>query len=369
MSEEPDEGAWAFDVVGALKAKVDAVKEAEAALEERARELQEEREGLEAARARLEEKERALLRLDEDVARDREAVHDRQGDIERGQSVVAQEKERLAANEARLKEWAQSLHAAEQQIVGFRDELRARQAEVAMKLAQFHDRLIAVMRREDAIVEREAALAASLERLKKVNDAILSREKVLASQVQTLDGIQKEWSSAVRKREEQFASALAALQEQSAVQGTGEEELAGLIKGLQDEVGQLAAQRQALLARERKVMEFEQSLTAVVGTVRPGMEGVVLGTYPPFPATAPASDAGGLKGEAIPKTPKGRAMEKMTRVLELAKRAQASGRDNEEVRDLLRQIRKAYEGKTWEDLEGLCERALEKLSVLTTPSS
>ena len=62
-------------------------------------------------------------------------------------------------------------------------------------------------------------------------------------------------------------------------------------------------------------------------------------------------------------------MEKMTRVLELAKKAQVIGRDNDEVRNLLRQIRKAYESRNWEEVDALCERAVEKLGVLTEASS
>ena len=61
-------------------------------------------------------------------------------------------------------------------------------------------------------------------------------------------------------------------------------------------------------------------------------------------------------------------MEKMARVLELAKKAQASGLDNEGVRDVLRQIRKAYEVKKWEEIDALSDRALGILDVITAAS-
>ena len=380
MADEQDEGAWAFDVVGALKARVEAVRTAEAALQAKARELEEDRETLEAARGRLAEKEQSLLRLEEELTRQKEGLQDRQSGSERAQTALSQAQERQAANETRLKEWAQSLHVAEQQIVSLRDELKARQAEATMKLAQFHDRLVAVMRREDSLVDREATLAESLQRLKKVNEAILSREKILASQVQALGELQKDWSSAVRKREDEFARALATLGDQSVAQGGAEAELATLIRGLQEEAEKLATQRQALLVRERKVIEFEQSLTSMIGAIRTGAEGLpVPGAVPaeppaPAPAERPPQAASAERAqpprpETDVQSPKGRAMEKMTRVLELAKKAQVIGRDNDEVRNLLRQIRKAYESRNWEEVDALCERAVEKLGVLTEASS
>jgi len=383
MGEERDEGAWAFDVVGALKAKVDAVKEAEAALQERASELSEERETLNATANRLAEKERELSRLEEDLSRRRLGLQDGVTELERAQTALTEEQARLAANEARLREWAQSLHTVEQQVISLRDDLKARQTDVALKLAQFHDRLAALTKREEGIAARETALGQSLERLKKVSDAVSDREKVLGAQVQALGDLQKQWSEAVRRREDEFGSALSVLTEQATAQGLGGMEISSLIDGLQDEVEKIAAQRQALIARERKVVEFERSLTAVIGSVRDGIEGrsepgssealtppptIVAAPSQPVATPEPAAEAPAAKPAPPGKTPKGRAMEKMARVLELAKRSQSAGRDDDELRELIRQLRRAYDAKTWEDVDAFSDRVLTKLD-LPTPSS
>ncbi|TLZ53082.1 MAG: hypothetical protein E6K18_01220 [Methanobacteriota archaeon] len=380
MGEEGEaDGAWAFNAIDALRAKVDAVKQAEAAVRERAAEIEEERETLAAAQRRLFQKEQNLTELEGDLGRQREDQQRRQTELGRAQGEVAQAQDRLAANEARMREWAQSLHVAEQQIVALRDELKSRHAEAAIKLAQFHDRLTALSRREDELADREAAIVETLARLEAVGAIVIAREGALASQVEEMTKLHAEWMESTRKREGELSIALGAVEGQTSTQGALKGELASILQSLRLEVEKAAGQRQSLVERERRVLEFEKNLTTAIGSVRlepdAAPNGIRPVEEPPSPrerVVAPAvpsiaTDA--PKPTQAPRTAKGRAMEKMARALELAKRAHATGRDTEEVRELVRLLRQAYDAKNWEDVDSLSEKALERLSLLTDAAS
>ncbi len=347
-------------LVDAVKASALRLKEKQAALDARARELDVLKARLDAERADLETRAKKVAADREALDRERQGLDDVRASLERDLAAINEGRDRLAKDEETLKRALKGLDERENALRA--DEARVRRLEQAFA---------------GPMKEAEARLHALVEHEEELTQA------------------QKDWLAAIEAREKDLQGIVERMHARQTEVVQQHESLAAVRAGLKGELERLLDEHERLSAKEKNILDAEEALAqalqlegfdlpqspapAASSAAQAAPEPVAAPAAPepaPEPAPQPAPAAAPAvtvqedlppEPEAKPRLTKGEATDRLARAVEAWKRARDSGWKVTDIRKTVKAARDAIEAGDYERASRCAAEILEQLQA-TAPA-
>ncbi len=343
-------------LVDVVKASASKLKEKQAALDARAKELDALKARLEAERADLDTRAKKMAADEEAIAREKQGLGDVRADLERDLAAINEGRERLKGDEVTLQRALKALEEREKTVKA--DEERVQQLEEAfagpMKDAESRLHELVEHERELTSLEKDwlTSFEAREQELRTITDQMHARQAEALQQHESLSGLRNELTTAVERL----------LQEQ--------EKLAAKEKTLLDAEAALAS---ALQFEDEEIMRDEPPAepAPTPAPVPPEPAAAPLAPEPapqpePEPVTAPVVSVQEEPPEEPekPRLTKSEATERLARAVEAWKRARDSGWKVTDIRKTVKAARDALESGEYERVERYAAEILEGLQAI-----